>query len=219
VRRLVGTAAVCAALLGGTAVIALAAPATITATGGDVFTGAPFNHDAGSVAQFSVTGGTHNVTATAKGPDGKALFRTATINGGTVPVGGTQYLAPGSYPFICTVHPTTMTGDLVVGAGTPQARPSVTLKVLDTKLKKVVKKSQLRVKLTATGTGNVPVDVLLGKKPVASRTQLDAPGSTVLKLPLTAKGRKALAKKLKATLTVKSSIDFGSPVTATAKLK
>ncbi len=217
-RRLAGIAALCAAVLAGTAAIALGAPASITNVG-DTFSAPTYAHDAGTVAQYVNAGGTHNVTATANGPDGKALFRSATISGGSTPVNGTQYLAPGSYSFICTIHPTTMTGNLIVGAGTPQARPSVTVKILDTKLKSVLKRKRLKVKLTATGSGNVPFDAFLGKKAISSRTQVDAPGSTVLKLPLTKKGLKALAKKATAKVTVKSSIDFGSPATATAKLK
>ncbi|MDX6615747.1 MAG: hypothetical protein QOD60_838 [Solirubrobacterales bacterium] len=219
-RRLAGVAVLSAALLAGTAAIALGAPATITGDGANTFVGGPnFAGDAGTVAQLVVTGSTHNVTSTANGPDGKALFRSATIGSGSTPVNGTQFLAPGSYPFICTVHPTTMSGNLVVGAGTPQARPAVALQVLDKKIAKVIKKAQLRVKLTATGTGSVPVEVFLGKRAIAGKTQLDAPGSTVLKLPLTPKGLKALAKKKKATVTVKSSIPFGSPVTVTGALK
>ena len=219
-RRLAGTAAVCGAVLAGTAAIALGAPAAITGDGADTFVGGPnYSHDAGTVATLTVTGSTHNVMATAKGPDGKALFRSATISGGSTPVNGTQYLAPGSYPFICTIHPTTMTGNLIVGAGTPLARPSVAVKILDKKLQTVLKNKKLKVKLTTTGSGNVPVDAFLGKKTITSRTQVDAPGSTVLKLPLTTKGRKALAKKAKAKVTVKSSIDFGSPVQVSGKLK
>jgi plastocyanin len=219
-RRLAGVAVLSAALLAGTAAIALGAPATITGDGANTFVGGPnFAGDAGTVAQLVVTGSTHNVTSTANGPDGKALFRSATIGSGSTPVNGTQFLAPGSYSFICTVHPTTMSGNLVVGAGTPQARPAVALQVLDKKIAKVIKKAQLRVKLTATGTGSVPVEVFLGKRAIAGKTQLDAPGSTVLKLPLTPKGLKALAKKKKATVTVKSSIPFGSPVTVTGALK
>jgi plastocyanin len=218
--RLAGLAVLCAALLAGTAAIALAAPATITGDGANTFVGGPnFPGDAGTVAQLVVTGSTHNVTSTANGPDGKALFRSATIGSGSTPVNGTQFLAPGSYPFICTVHPTTMSGNLVVGAGTPQARPSVTLQVLDKKIARVLKKNQLRVKVTAGGTGKAPVSALLGKKEIATAGEVAAPGTQVLKLPLTPKGRKALARKKKATLTVKSSIPFGAPVTATAALK
>ena len=169
--RLPGIAGICAAVLAGTAATALGAPATIVGTGRDAFTQPSYDHDGGAV-QFSVTGSTHNVTANAKGPDGKALFRSSTISGGSTPVNGSQYLAPGIYPFFCTVHPD-MTSNLVV-SGAPQPRPTVTLTVLDKRLARVLKKSALRVKVSATGGGNVPVNVMVGKKAVANRTQLDA---------------------------------------------
>jgi plastocyanin len=219
-KRLGGIVGLCLAVLGAAAAIAWAAPASITNDpASDHFLPTSFNHDAGTVATFVHSGASpHNVTSTQKGPDGKTLFSSATISSGSAPVNGTQYLAAGSYPFFCTVHGPSMSGTLIV-SGTPQARPVVALKVLDKKLAKVLKKSQLRVKVTATGAGNVPIDVLLGKKAIANRTQLDAPGSTVLKIALTPKGRAALAKKKKATVTVKSSIDFGSPAQVSATLK
>jgi plastocyanin len=66
----------------------------------------------------------HNVTATANGPDGKPLFASATISlGQTARADGTQYLASGSYQFDCTLHPF-MKGTLVVtSAGSPVPRP------------------------------------------------------------------------------------------------
>jgi plastocyanin len=220
-RRLAGITGVCAALLAGTAAIALGAPATITNNPADnTFLPTSFNHDAGTVATYLHSGGApHDVTATTNGPDGKALFRSATISSGSTPVNGTQFLGPGPYPFFCTVHGPSMSGTLIVGAGTPQARPSVALQVLDKKLAEVVKKKQLRVQVTTTGSGKAPVSAFLGKKEVATAGEVTAPGTKVLKLKLTAKGRNAIKKKAKVTLTVKSSIAFGKPATATAKLK
>jgi plastocyanin len=219
-RRLAGIAGVCIALFGVTAAIALAAPANITNDpAADLFLPTSFNHDAGTVATYTHSGSSpHNVTATQKGSDGQALFSSATISSGSTPVNGTQFLGPGSYPFFCTVHGPSMSGTLVV-AGTPLARPSVALKVLDKKLAKVLKKSQLRVQVTTTGSGKAPLSAFLGKKQVATAGEAIAPGTKVVKLRLTSKGRAALAKKTKATLTVKSSIPFGTPVKATAKLK
>jgi plastocyanin len=220
-RRLAGITGACAALLAATAAIALGAgPATITNDpASNTFSPTSYNHEAGTLATYRFTGGSpHDVTATANGPDGKALFRSATISSGSTPVNGTQFLGPGSYPFFCTVHGPSMSGTLVV-AGTPQARPSVALQVLDKSLAKVIKKKQLRVQVTTTGTGKAPVSAFLGKKQVATAGEVTAPGTKVLKLPLTTKGRNAIKKKTKVTLTVKSSIAFGSPVKATAKLK
>ena len=43
----------------------------------NTFTAPSYTTDQGEVAPFQVTGSTHNVTANQKGPDGKALFRSA----------------------------------------------------------------------------------------------------------------------------------------------
>ena len=70
-----------------------------------------------------MTGSTHNVTAHQNGPDGKALFRSPTISGGTVGVNGTQYLSAGDYTFFCTVHPTHDAGDPARDRRTARLRP------------------------------------------------------------------------------------------------
>lgn len=210
-------------VLAGTAAVVWAAPASITNDpANDRFLPTSFNHDPGTVANYVHSGtNPHNVTATTQGPDGKALFSSATISSGSAPVNGTQFLAPGSYPFFCTVHGTIMSGTLVVGAGTPQARPTAALKVLDTKLSKVVKKAQLRVKVTTTGTGTATIAASLGKKKITNSAQVTGAVSTVIKLRLTSKGRTAIESKKKVKLSVGATVDydFGAPATATAKLK
>ncbi len=111
--------------------IAFAASQTVVGEADDTFSGGSgganptYTTDQGEVVPFQVNGDTHNVTAHQNGPDGKALFRTPTISGGTTGVQGTQYLTAGSYTFFCTIHPTTMEATLVVTAnGTAQARPA-----------------------------------------------------------------------------------------------
>jgi plastocyanin len=223
-RRRAGTLALGAALALAalTAPAAVAAPAQIEAgTGGaDVFSLPSYFHDAGTVAAVTwVGGGTHNATASAKGPDGKPLFRSADITSGSAPVNGTQYVAQGVYPFVCTIH-IGMNSSLNVNAGTPLPRPAVTAKaVKGTKLAAVVKKGKLPVKLTVSNGGAATVTVLLGKKQVgASKQPVTKSGTT--SIPLSAKGKAALAKKKKkVTLTLNASIDFGSPVSAKATLK
>src|SRR5205814_419428 len=122
------------------------------AQGSEVIVGQPtntysqssYNTDQGQVVPFQVTGGTHNVTAHATGPDGKSLFRSLTITGGTTGVSGTQYLTTGTYTFFCSVHPSTMQATLVVGpGGTPQARPHADLSLRTKKLSKARKKGLL----------------------------------------------------------------------------
>jgi plastocyanin len=206
--------AACAALLGLWAAVAWGAPASIVGTGTDQFDAASYAHDGGTVAQLTVTGSNHNATASANGPDGKALFRSNTITGGTTPVNGTQYLSAGSYPFICTIHPNMQATLNVTGSGLP--RPTVDLAITSRKLTKVLKKGKLAVKATTTGGPEVGLRAALGKRPLAAGT-LPA-GGTKAVLKLTKAGRQALAGKEKATVKVTGTIDFGAPDVAKRKL-
>lgn len=208
------------AVVAATAAVAWAAPATITGTGLNTFDATSYNHDAGTVATLNVTGSNHNVTANATGPDGKALFRSATITPGSTPVNGTQFVGPGTYGFICSVHPTTMQANLVV-SGTPLPRPAVTLKVLSKNLDKVAGKGKLPVRVTGSGSsGVVDLTAKLGNKTLGSRDDVSvAPGQalkTILKL--TKSGRSRLRNKDQATVKVTGAVDFGFPSTAKRKL-
>src|SRR5689334_13849843 len=94
--------------------------APIVAQPDNTYSAPSYTINQGEVATLQVTGSDHNATATQKGPDGMALFRSPTITGGQTQVNGTQYLTGGTYTFFCTVHPQTMQATLVVsGAGTP----------------------------------------------------------------------------------------------------
>ena len=211
---LAGAASV--AVLGLGAAVAWAAPAAIEGTGANTFNATSYAHDGGTVAQLTVTGSNHNVTAYANGPDGKTLFRSGTISSGTTPVNGTQYLSAGSYPFFCTIHPDTMQATLNV-AGTGLPRPTVDVAVSSRKLSKVLKKGKLAVKVRTTGAPEVALAAVLGKRTIATGTV--RAGGTTAALKLTKSGRQALAGKDKATVKVTGSIEFGAPDTAKAKLK
>jgi plastocyanin len=200
---------------------ASAAPANITAGSGamDVFVGSPFSHEAGTIAQMTwAGGGPHNATASGQGPDGKALFRSETISSGSTAVNGSQYVALGVYPFICTVHPTTMQANLNVNSGSPLPRPQLALKVKDKSLDKVIDTGKVRVAVTITGGSgeSAKVNLKLGKKTIGSG---EASATRTLKVKLTKKGRGALAKKEKAKVKANGSIDFGGPAAATGNLK
>jgi plastocyanin len=214
-RGAVAGAAGAAVLLGLWAAVAWAAPATIVGDGNNSFNAPSYAHDGGTVAQLTVTGSNHNVTANANGPDGKALFRSNTITGGSTPVNGTQYVSAGSYPFICTIHPNMQATLNVTGSGLP--RPTVDVAVSSRKLAKVLKKGKLAVKVTTTGAPEVALKAALGKRTIATGTV--PAGGTTAALKLTKAGKRALAGKEKATVNVTGSIDFGAPDTAKAKLK
>lgn len=219
-RRRAALLAVASALAAGAVIApsASAAPASIVGgVGGlDVFSAPSYPHEAGTTATLTrASGGSHNVTANQQGPDGKALFRSATIGSGSTPVQGTQYVPAGVYPFSCTIH-AGMTSSLDVNTGTPLARPTVAVKLTSTKLAKVVAKKKIATKVTLTGGQPATVTAKLGKTALGTGT---ATKSGALTIKLGSKAAAKLAKKAKATLTLAASVDFGSPASSRGKLK
>jgi plastocyanin len=86
------------------------------------FSKTQFTIDRGTVATFQNQDpgiSPHDVTAADVGPSGQPLFRSSTITLGQTPVSGTDSLVAGSYRFFCTVHPTEMSGELVVTGTAP----------------------------------------------------------------------------------------------------
>jgi plastocyanin len=202
--------------------VALAASQTIVGQADNTFSANTYTTDQGEVVPLQVTGSTHNATANGNGPDGKALFRSATISGGTTPVNGTQYLTAGSYPFTCTIHPSTMQATLVVtGNGTPQARPHIDLKLVSSKLAKVVRKGKLLVGVNASvNSDGVSVEAKLGKASLGKVQDLSvAAGQSSVVLKLNKAGKSKLAKRDKATVLLQGSVAFGAPASAKGKLK
>ena len=201
--------------------IALAA-APIVGDSTNHYSSPNYTADQGEIVPFQVTGSQHNVTATTNGPDGKSLFRSATISGGTTPVSGTQYLSTGNYTFICTIHPTTMQATLhVTGNGTPQARPNATLTLVSKKISKVAKKGKLLVGVNMTA----PVDgaslvASLGKATLGRANSLSLKaGQQTIAIGLGKAAKSKLAKKSKASVTLTADIPFGSPASGKGKLK
>ena len=218
-RRLAGLLAAAGATLAIAAPAASAAPANITAgvaPDQNVFGAPTFAHEAGTVATVTyVAGGTHNVTANEKGPDGGPLFRSANIISGSAAVRGTQYVPAGGYQFTCTIH-LGMSSTLDVTSGTPLARPTVTVKLTSTKIAKVVKKRKLATKVTLQGVEPVTVTAKLGKTKLGTGTTSK---SGALTLKLANKAVNTLAKKKKATIKLDAAVDFGSPSSTKGKLK
>jgi plastocyanin len=218
-RRLgLGLAVVSVAAMLGTG-IALAASDVIVGGPTESFSAATFNTDQGEVVQFRNDGGSHNVTARQNGPDGKALFRSATISGGTTPVNGTQYLSSGDYAFLCTVHPSTMNGTLrVTGAGNPVPRPQATLTPQGKSLAKALKKG-IRLNVTANSSvQGVTFTAKLGKATIGRATTSLVAGAQSKLVKLSKAGKAKLRGKSKATVTVSAEIPFGPPASAKVKL-
>jgi plastocyanin len=204
------------------AAVAYGAPATIIGTGANTFDAPTYTINQGDTSSLQIQGGTHNATANQTGPDGKALFRSSTISSGSTPVRGTEYLTTGSYPFICTVHPTTMQATLNVSTtGTPKPRPALLLKLVSRKIAKVVKKRTLVVQVTPnSAVSDATIEAKLGKTSLAKLTGLSLPaGAQNVKLKLSKKAKAKLARKKKATIALSGSVPFGAPTTATGKLK
>jgi plastocyanin len=204
--------------------ISLAVNDQITAVDNS-FTGSPYSTDQGLTVPFKNNGlSSHNVTATAAGPDGKPLFRSATISGGGAgTVDGTQYLPTGDYAFFCTIHGSIMSGTLhVTGAGSAVARPQISLAVTSRKLAKVVKKGKLQVNVGAlTRSDNISVEAKLGKTTLGRATvvSLAAGAKQTVAVKLNKSAKRKLAQKSKATVLVNAAVPFGSPASTKAKLK
>lgn len=200
--------------------VALAASETIIGQSDDTFNAATYTTDQGEVVQFSVTGNSHNVTAHQNGPDGKELFRTPTISGGSTGVQGTQYLSAGTYTFFCSVHPSTMQATLIVTSnGTPQARPAATLRVRTKKLAQATKKGILVAITTPTKVDGASLTAKLGKRTIGTATGLAFfAGQQFATVKLSKAGKSKLRGKSKASVSISADIPFGSPASTKAKL-
>ena len=221
-KAIVGLAVTAAAAFG--AANALGVTETITSSPTCcTFAKPSFSIDPGQVGTFENPGAvSHNVFASGNGPDGEPLFTSDTIDSGQTPVNGTQYLTPGTYHFVCTIHPE-MTADLVVsGSGTPIARPDVDLKVVSKKLHKVLGSGKLVVKVSAVALSN---DIVLtarkGARKLGSKRNIDiaAGASRTVKLPLTQSAKNALEDLESAKIKVSGAVPFGATATAKRTLR
>jgi plastocyanin len=155
---------------------------------------------------------------------GKPLFGTPLLStGGEALVQGVQQLGAGSYPFFCTVH-TYMTGTLTVtGGGTPNppppsgdtTAPSVSIKVLDSRVSKVVRNKKLRVEVSTNESGNVSLSATMrkGKKTVViakGSKGFARPGKATVAMALTKSGRSALRGRRSAAVKVDGHATDGS---------
>jgi plastocyanin len=205
--------------LGATQALGASEPIT-TSTTCCSYGKASFTIDQGTVATFdnqdtSVT--QHDVTAVKRGKGGAPLFRSATIGAGQTPVNGTNSLAPGTYHFFCSVHPTEMSGDLVV-IGVPSG---VTVKVLSRNLGGVVSSSKLKVKLTATvARSGISLTASKGKKTLGTKrgVNLAAGASQTVALRLSRAGRNTLKGTGSAKVKVTATVPGASPATAKQRL-
>ena len=215
-----------AVLLGAVAVLLAIAPqaTAVTITAADrccTFVGGPFEQPRGESARFlnpSSAGAWHNVEAVDRGPGGRRLFFSETIQpGNEVPVAGTEYLDSGVYPFVCSLHPG-MDGTLSVStSGTPVLRPVVRSLIPAQSLRQVARKRLVKISVTSpTGATGVSLQVRVGKiRAGAARSiNLGSNQPRVLAVRLSAKGVRAVKAKRSVALQVTASVPFGSPSSA-----
>jgi plastocyanin len=180
-----------------------------------------FTIDRGAVATFqNQDPGTspHDVFSVDSGAKNKPLFSSAEINVGQTPVQGTQSLGAGTYRFFCTVHPTQMSGQLVV---TPSASPTVAVTILSSRLGPVASSGKLKVKLRGLLASNaVSLTARKGSRKLGSTrvANLAAGASRTVKLALSRAGRNALRGLGGAKLKVTAAPPGDRPVTATRRL-
>ena len=188
------------------------------------FSAATYALDMGESAFFlNTSGNEHNVTAAGRGPDGKPLFRSRDSSAGTVAVPGTQYLAGGTYRFVCTIH-LGMAADLFVDPtkGTPVARPSITVAIPAQTLGSVRRSGRVKVRIrAATRSDNVSVlaskgGIVLGRK---ANLDLAAGANRLLRLPLTARGRRALSGLERVAVSARAAVPFGRADSARRTLR
>jgi plastocyanin len=183
---------------------------------------ATFTIDRGALATFqNQDPGTspHDVFSVDSGPKNKPWFSSAAIHLGQTPVNGTDSLAPGTYRFFCTVHPTQMSSELVV---IPSASPTVAVKVLSRKLGPVTSSGKLKVKLRALLASNDgSLTARQGKRKLGSMRGIDlsAGASRTVRLPLSRSGRNFLGGRGAAKVKVTATPPGDPPASATGRLR
>ena len=190
---------------------------------GNSFDRSSYYSDQGDLVQYQYVGAgaPHNVRST-QFSGGERLFSSDTISTGATPVDGTQYLAPGTYPFICTIHPSQMAAELVVredGTPPPDGGAPLTLDM-------AAKKQELKKKLKFTATASVTSTLVAKGKQIKDTTeQLAANQRTKVKAKLKRKARNPLEEKLeekgkaKVKVTGTATTQSGAEATDTVKVK
>jgi hypothetical protein len=212
----------------GTASGATAADKIVSGTSCCTFAGGPYFQDLGENPLYqnpAEADAPHNVTSVAAGPDGASLFASETIApGDSSVVDGTQYLSAGAYPFYCTLHGQSMSGVLTVQGekGEVVPRPKIDVAIPSQRLRTVRRTGKVKVRVSAvTEAGSVILRVSRGNKLVALKSGLSLAAGTsrTIAVPLSKSGRKQVKTGRAVKLSLKGSVRFGSPDSATRNLR
>lgn len=154
----------------------------------------------------------HDVASYGRTPDGSFLFKSDVVPAPSdVPVEGAERLRAGSYGFFCTIHPW-MEGELTVrdaGGEGGAAPPEVEVRILDGRIRQVRRRAGLRTRVTVDQAARVRVTAAIGRgkrrRPIARGTRaLKKEGSKRIVAKLTKAGKRALAGRDRARVTVKA---------------
>jgi hypothetical protein len=173
----------------------------------------------------------HNVVASDRGRDGRPLFDSATIGAGkSTVVRGTEYLGPGTYHFICSVHEypniygNRMEANLVVqdNGHPPRPRPTIEVTIPAQSLRRVLGRAALAVIATSeSASENVKFIASRGGRIIASRAGFTlGPGeSRTFSLRLRPWARRELPELDSARISLLGSARYGEPDVARRTLR
>jgi plastocyanin len=160
----------------------------------------------------------HSVTSKAQRPDGTPLFDSGVIRSGAeAPVAGVEGLAPGTYPFYCSIH-TFMTGTITVrgggGSGGPPppppsdtTAPRASLAIGTGNLAAVLRSGRLPVRVSVDEGASLALTATtrVGRRTVTlatGRLSFGGPAVQSTRARLTRGGRRSLAGRRSATVAV-----------------
>jgi plastocyanin len=192
--------------------MAHAATATIGTGVGNTFSASDFAIDQGDSVIFSNTDDRpHNIKSFSLFGGG-FLFDSETLGQGVSgPVDGVEYLASGTYPFFCSLHPG-MEADLTVGpGGTARSRPSVVAAILPARKRALARKGILRIALRSEEA--VPMlsfEILSNNRRIGSGSEDLAAGTTkVVAIPLPRSLRRKISSIRAIRIRVRGSLPYG----------
>jgi hypothetical protein len=185
-----------------------------------------------TVAMPAVLDFPHDVTSTDKGLDERTLFESPQVGAGkSAVVEGAEYLPPGAYHFICSIHSfptiygTRMEADLVVidNGSAPKPRPRIEIALPDQRLGRILKRRALVVAARAESVTARQVKFIarVGKKVLVSKQGFTLePGEfQSLELPLGRRALRALRDRRSALVSLIGAARFGEASTLKRRLR